>query len=83
MTEATTKLEITNGIYRHFKGGTYEVIGVGRHSETEEPIVVYKNAGGDIWLRPLDMFCQFVIHEGVQMQRFTLIEEIQGEVTSA
>jgi hypothetical protein len=40
MTETTTELEITNGIYRHFKGGVYEVIGVGRHSETEEQVVV-------------------------------------------
>jgi len=75
MTETTTELEATNGIYRHFKGGIYEVIGIGRHSETEEQMVVYRNASGGIWLRPLDMFCEVVVHEGVQMQRFTLIEE--------
>jgi len=75
MTETTKEQEITSGAYRHFKGGVYEVIGIGRHSETEEQMVVYKNASGDIWVRPLDMFCEFVIHEGVQMQRFTLIEE--------
>lgn len=44
--------------YRHFKGKEYEVIAIGKHSETLEEMVVYKAlyGNGDVWIRPLDMF---------------------------
>ena len=44
--------------YRHFKGTEYEVIAIGKHSETLEEMVVYKALYGnnDIWIRPLSMF---------------------------
>ena len=62
------------GRYRHYKGGEYEVIGVARHSETHEPLVVYRplyNASG-WWVRPHAMFFETVTIEGVVQPRFTL-----------
>jgi hypothetical protein len=61
------------GRYRHYKGGAYEVIGVARHSETLEPLVVYRpldNAGG-WWVRPHAMFFGDVVVDGVTQRRFT------------
>ena len=60
------------GVYRHYKGGAYEVIGVARHSETNEPLVVYRplyNAGG-WWVRPHAMFFETVLVDGVRRPRF-------------
>ena len=60
------------GRYRHYKGGEYEVIGVARHSETHEPLVVYRplyNASG-WWVRPYAMFFGTVTIEGVDRPRF-------------
>ncbi|MBV8501674.1 MAG: DUF1653 domain-containing protein [Paucibacter sp.] len=60
------------GRYRHYKGGEYEVIGVGRHSETLEPLVIYKplyNASG-LWLRPHAMFFGTLQVDGAIVQRF-------------
>ena len=60
------------GRYRHFKGGEYEVIGVARHSETHEPLVVYRslyNATG-WWVRPHAMFFETVEVDGVRRARF-------------
>lgn len=50
--------EIVPGVYRHFKGNKYEVLGVAKHSETEEPLVVYRALYGEggLWVRPLEMF---------------------------
>ena len=64
------------GRYRHYKGGEYEVIGVARHSETQEPLVVYRplyNATG-WWVRPHAMFFEAVEVDGITRQRFTGIE---------
>ena len=44
--------QIPLGRYRHFKGNEYEVIGIARHSETDEPMVVYKGTDGVLWTRP-------------------------------
>lgn len=60
------------GKYRHYKGGEYEVIGVARHSETLEPMVVYRplyNESG-WWLRPFAMFVEEVEIEGQTQPRF-------------
>jgi hypothetical protein len=60
------------GLYRHYKGNDYEVIGVARHSETHEPLVVYKplyNASG-LWVRPHAMFFETVTIDGVVLPRF-------------
>ena len=60
------------GRYRHYKGGEYEVIGVARHSETHEPLVVYRplyNATG-WWVRPHAMFFGSLTVNGVDVLRF-------------
>ena len=60
------------GIYRHYKGGEYEVIGVARHSESHEPMVVYRplyNASG-WWVRPHAMFFGPVVVDGRSVARF-------------
>jgi hypothetical protein len=63
------------GRYRHYKGGEYEVVGVARHSETLEPLVVYRplyNASG-LWVRPHAMFFGNVETDGHTVQRFQRI----------
>lgn len=69
--------EIKTGKYRHFKGNEYEVIGTARHSETLEEMVVYKAlyGDGDIWVRPVSMWSETVIKDGVEYKRFTYIGE--------
>ncbi len=64
------------GRYRHYKGGEYEVLGAARHSETLEPLVVYRplyNATG-WWVRPHAMFFETVSSDGVVQPRFTRID---------
>ena len=63
------------GRYRHYKGGEYELIGVVRHSETLEPLVLYRplyNQSGD-WVRPYAMFFEDVVIDGVKQPRFARI----------
>ena len=64
---------IAPGRYRHYKGGEYEVVGVVRHSETLEPMVLYRPLYNDsgLWVRPFDMFIGQVEIGGVVLQRFT------------
>ncbi|MDH4287568.1 MAG: DUF1653 domain-containing protein [Aquincola sp.] len=63
------------GRYRHYKGGEYEVMGVARHSETHEPLVVYRPLYNDSgwWVRPPGMFFEMVVVGGVQRPRFEKI----------
>ena len=65
-------LSVKPGKYRHYKGNLYEVIGVARHSETEEQLVVYRPLYGEggLWVRPLQMFTESVTVEGKEMARF-------------
>lgn len=60
------------GRYRHFKGGEYRVQGVARHSETGESLVVYTQLYGEggLWVRPLAMFEERVLRDGVSRPRF-------------
>jgi hypothetical protein len=64
---------IQPGIYQHFKGGMYEVLGIVRHSETEEWLVLYKNRAGDWWVRPHAMFLETVTHDGQKVPRFAYV----------
>ena len=67
---------IKTGRYRHFKGNEYEVLAVARHSETLEPMVVYRALYGEggVWVRPLDMFLDTVTRDGVTAPRFEEID---------
>ncbi len=68
-------MDLKPGKYRHFKGGEYQVQGVARHSETAELLVVYTPLYGEggLWVRPLSMFQQSVMHDGHEQARFEYI----------
>jgi hypothetical protein len=70
---------IQPGIYKHYKGHTVKVIGVAKHSETLEDLVVYDHMGtnelSDLWVRPLEMFEELVEINGEKVPRFVKIEE--------
>ena len=70
-------MEVKKGRYRHFKGMEYEVLGVARHSETLEEMVVYRALYGEggLWVRPAAMFLETVEREGNIFPRFTYVEE--------
>ena len=73
------------GRYRHYKGGEYEVLGVVRHSETLEPLVLYRPLHGDgvdgvdggggsgNWVRPHAMFFETVVIDGIAQPRFSRV----------
>jgi len=63
------------GIYRHYKGNEYEVIGVAKHSEDETDLVVYRPLYGErgLWVRPLEMFVETVQINGETKPRFECI----------
>ena len=65
--------EIRPGRYRHFKGGEYEVLGMATHSETLEPMVVYRALYGErgLWVRPASMWNELVERDGAARPRFT------------
>ena len=75
------KPEIVLGEYEHYKKKRCLVIGVARHSETLEKLVVYRalydsaDFGSDsLWVRPLEMFLENVVVDGVEVPRFRLIK---------
>jgi len=70
---------ILPGRYRHFKGKEYEVLCIARHSETEEPMVVYKAlyGDGDVWCRPAEMWNERIIRNGVAYRRFYRLDRIE------
>jgi len=63
------------GRYRHYKGNEYTVLGVARHSETLEELVVYRQEYGDheLWVRPAAMFAETVLIDGRQVPRFAFL----------
>jgi len=77
MEEQSTQLEedIIQGRYRHFKGNEYEVIYVGRHSETLETMVIYRPLYGEggIWVRPAAMWNEEITRNGKTQKRFEYI----------
>jgi hypothetical protein len=76
-------IELKAGLYEHFKGKKYEVIGVAHHSETMEEMVVYKALykgnfpEGSLWVRPLKMFQENVTAGGKEMPRFRVYGKLR------
>lgn len=70
-------LSVPSGVYRHYKGKKYLVLGVAKHSETLEELVVYitlyENESGPLWVRPLKMFLETVEVNGKTVPRFEKI----------
>lgn len=77
MTDSDLPLLISTpaGLYRHYKGGEYEVIDTVRHSETLEPMTLYRALYGErgLWVRPAAMFGETVEVEGVTTPRFARV----------
>lgn len=77
-------MSVEPGYYRHFKGRIYQVIGVGKHSETTEELVVYKglydgpHGFGAIWIRPVPMFLETIERDGKTMRRFAPISDAEA-----
>lgn len=69
------------GEYKHYKGNRYKVLGVARHSETLEELVIYQKLYGDhgFWVRPLGMFLETVTQEGKRVPRFQKISGAHDE----
>jgi hypothetical protein len=62
------------GYYKHFKGNIYEVIGIGKHSETLEELVIYKSTkDNSIWVRPLSMWNETIERDNKTYKRFEYI----------
>jgi len=72
---------IPPGRYRHYKGNEYTVLGVARHSETLEWLVVYRQEYGDggVWVRPAAMFGEMVEVDGKRVPRFRLLAHAPGD----
>ena len=69
--------DVKPGIYKHFKGHLVEVIGVAKHTETEEKFVTYRHLDGEyqLWVRPLSMFSEHVLRDSYDGPRFVLVKE--------
>jgi hypothetical protein len=83
--EERMNLQFTTGIYRHYKGPHYQVLGIARNSETEEPMVVYRPLYGErqLWVRPLSMFTEPVEVSGDVVPRFAFMHEAPPPVDDA
>ena len=70
-------MEIRIGKYRHFKGKEYRLLGIAKHSETLEPMVVYQALYGEmgLWVRPASMWTEHVERDGYSGPRFEYIEK--------
>lgn len=69
-------IETPPGRYRHYKGGLYDVVATVRHSESLEPMTLYRALYGEhgLWVRPAAMFNEDVVVHGVRQRRFVLIK---------
>ena len=74
-------MSLQPGIYRHYKGNEYQVLGVARHSETDEHYVVYRPQYGErgLWIRPLTMFTETVEYDGRAQPRFAYARPAEAE----
>jgi hypothetical protein len=70
-------MPVCPGRYRHYKGNEYTVVGVARHSETDEELVVYRQEYGEqgLWVRPAEMFAEIVEVEGRSVPRFEFLSK--------
>jgi hypothetical protein len=70
-------IETPPGRYRHYKGMLYDVVGTVRHSETLEPLTLYRALYGahGLWVRPAAMFNEEVVIAGVRQPRFAKIDD--------
>ena len=68
-------IETPLGRYRHYKGMEYDVLGTVRHSETLEPLTLYRALYGQhgLWVRPAAMFNEEVVIDGVRQPRFARV----------
>ena len=75
-------MALQTGLYRHYKGQQYRVVGVARHSETEEDLVIYQALYGEfgLWARPLRMFTEAVEVDGELVPRFALVSEEEDPI---
>ena len=71
-------MDLKPGRYRHFKGKEYELLFVAKHSETLEPMVVYRALYGEsgVWVRPAEMWSEIVEKENYRGPRFTAVDEM-------
>ena len=69
------------GLYQHYNGNYYHVLGICRHSETLEEMVAYRALYGDygLWVRPRNMFLETVTVDGNKRSRFEFIRELDFE----
>lgn len=69
-------MSLTTGIYQHYKGQQYRVLGIAQHSENEQQLVVYQAlyGGFGLWVRPLSMFIETVEIDGLLQPRFALLQ---------
>lgn len=70
-----TPEHVPPGRYRHYKGNEYRVIGLARHTETEEELIVYQALYGErgLWVRPAAMFVETVLLNGTRVPRFAFV----------
>lgn len=70
-------MNIRPGIYKHYKGNLYQVLGIARHSETLEEMVIYQALYGTygLWARPAAMFMSNLLVEGAKVPRFSWVSE--------
>lgn len=70
-------MPLKKGIYEHYKGNRYEVLGIAKHSETLEEMVIYRALYGDMdaWVRPLKMFTEEVEVKGEMIPRFKFVDK--------
>lgn len=77
-----TNMKVKKGIYKHFKGDFYQVIGMARHSESLEEMILYRHVNedpnkdffGEMWVRPATMFLETVERDGKKVPRFEFIK---------
>ena len=72
---------VVQGIYRHYKGGIYQVLGTALSSETQEQLIVYKSVEtGIIWIRPEKMFIEQVNVDGILKERFAFLRKEKSPI---